>query len=188
MFKRGLMALAGLGASSCALFESGEELPNPGPCPAASILSDAGRVVNFEGEDTLFRFVGFTGEIEDVQSRCRYFADKPINADLAITFSFGRGPAALDENTHQYNYFVTVTRRNVAIIKKEVYPLNVVFPKDEQIVQVTEVFDEIIIPRINDRTSGNNFEILVGFELTDEQLEFNRSGRRFRIDAATVDP
>ena len=31
--------------------------------------------------------------------------------------------------------------------------------------------------------SGENFEILVGFELTPEQLQFNRDGRRFRIDA-----
>jgi hypothetical protein len=28
-----------------------------------------------------------------------------------------------------------------------------------------------------------NFEVIVGFELTDEQLELNRSGSRFRLDA-----
>ena len=34
--------------------------------------------------------------------------------------------------------------------------------------------------------SGENFEILVGFELTPEQLQFNRDGRRFRIDAGAT--
>ncbi len=46
-----------------------------------------------------------------------------------------------------------------------------------------ERIDQIVIPRANEEISGENFEILVGFELTPEQLQFNRDGRRFRIDA-----
>ena len=49
----------------------------------------------------------------------------------------------------------------------------------------TEQIENIVIPRANPEISGENFEILVGFELTPEQLQFNRDGRRFRIDAAT---
>jgi hypothetical protein len=40
----------------------------------------------------------------------------------------------------------------------------------------------ITIPRANPDTSGVNFEILVGFDLTPEQLAFNRDGKRFRPD------
>lgn len=50
-------------------------------------------------------------------------------------------------------------------------------------VEVIEEFPNISIPRAEANTSGVNFEVLVGFELTDEQLEFNRSGLRFRVDA-----
>ena len=31
--------------------------------------------------------------------------------------------------------------------------------------------------------SGNNFEILIGFEVTPQMAEFNRDGKRFRLDA-----
>jgi hypothetical protein len=31
--------------------------------------------------------------------------------------------------------------------------------------------------------SGSNFEILVGFEVTPEMAEFNRLGKRFRVNA-----
>ena len=31
--------------------------------------------------------------------------------------------------------------------------------------------------------SGNNFEVLVGFDVTPDQAQFNRDGKRFRINA-----
>jgi hypothetical protein len=58
------------------------------------------------------------------------------------------------------------------------------FPHGQPVVTHTEHIDRITIPRANADISGENFEILVGFDLTPEQLQFNRDGRRFRIDAA----
>ncbi|WP_262422966.1 hypothetical protein [Brevundimonas denitrificans] len=43
-----------------------------------------------------------------------------------------------------------------------------------------------MIPRAEETTSGSNFEILVGFEVTPEMAEFNRTGSRFRINAGTA--
>ena len=43
--------------------------------------------------------------------------------------------------------------------------------------------NRISIPRADGSISGVNFEVVVGFELTPEQLEFNRAGKRFRLDA-----
>jgi hypothetical protein len=51
------------------------------------------------------------------------------------------------------------------------------------VVTRTEEIDRIVIPRATADTSGENFEILVGLELTPEQLAFNRAGKRFRLDA-----
>jgi hypothetical protein len=56
--------------------------------------------------------------------------------------------------------------------------------RGEAVVNRTEHIERIVIPRATPDLSGENFEILVGFELTPEQLAFNRDGRRFRIDAA----
>ena len=44
----------------------------------------------------------------------------------------------------------------------------------------------IVIPRADATTSGGNFEVLVGFEITPEMAEFNRSGSRFRVNAGTT--
>ena len=41
--------------------------------------------------------------------------------------------------------------------------------------------NKITIPRAKAGTSGENFEIIVGFVLTPEQREFNTQGKRFRV-------
>ena len=82
-----------------------------------------------------------------------------------------------------YNYFVAPTRKNIDVLEKAVFPITVTFPPGQDRVTVTEEIDEIVIPRANDTTSGENFEIVVGFVVTPEQRAFNADGKRFRISA-----
>jgi len=175
--------LAGCGGSKEVLQLGGSDERNPGPCPRAFALYEAARIVEFKDEKQRFANVGFTGEVRNVRSLCRYFGTRPIKGDLDITFDFGRGPAAADISTARYEYFVAVTRKNIAVIDKKIFPLDVTFPAGKDRVTVVETIDEIVIPRATEGTSGENFEIIVGFELTPEQREFNSEGRRFRISA-----
>lgn len=156
---------------------------NPGPCPRAFSLYDASRIVEFRGEKQNFASVGFTGEIGKIRSLCRYYGTEPIEGDLELEINFGRGPAAADQNTATYEYFVAVTRKNIGVINKVTFPLEVTFPEGADRVRVVERVDKIIIPRASEGTSGENFEIIVGFELTPEQREFNADGKRFRVSA-----
>jgi hypothetical protein len=158
--------------------------PNPGPCPNALALYDAHRMVQIEGEDLVFENVGFTAEILNVASLCRYTdrTNSPIDMEMAVRMAFGRGPAAAGD-THTYTMFVAVTRTNQAVIHREEYPITIRFEPGEDRVDWIEEFANISIPRAENDTSGANFEVIVGFELTDEQLDFNRSGLRFRVDA-----
>ena len=157
---------------------------NPGPCPNALSLYDAHRLVQINGENIVFENVGFTGEILNVTSTCRYTNRdaSPINAEVEVVMGFGRGPAA-GSRTHTYELFLAVTGFNDVVVDKKVFPIEVTFGPDEDRVQITERFNPVLIPRASSDTSGVNFEMLVGFELTEEELEFNRSGLRFRVDA-----
>ncbi len=105
---------------------------------------------------------------------------------LDIDMAFGRGPAATtDQRT--YRYWVAVVRRSQrgAPIEKQYFDLDVRFPRDSAVVTRQEQIERIVIPRANAEVSGDNFEILVGFELTPDQLQYNRDGKRFRIDAGS---
>ncbi|MGB0907946.1 MAG: hypothetical protein ACPGVT_10670 [Maricaulaceae bacterium] len=154
---------------------------NPGPCPRAFSLYDAARIVEFRGERQTFANVGFTGEIAYVRSLCRYYGEQPIVGDVEITFDLGRGPAAEGQETAVYEYFVALTRKNIAVMNKQVFPMEVTFPAGKDRVRVTEKIDEFKIPRASEGTSGENFEIIVGFNVTPEQRQFNAEGKRFRV-------
>jgi len=161
-----------------------EPEPNPGPCPNALALYDAHRVVEMNGPELAYENVGFTGEILNVVGRCTYTDARaaPIDMEVGVRMAFGRGPAAQGDE-HTYQLFVVVTRTDRLVIEREVFPATVRFDRGEDRVEVIEEFAPITIPRADASTSGANFEILLGFELTDEQLEFNRDGLRFRVSA-----
>jgi len=156
---------------------------NEGPCPVALVLWDASRKVQIGTPET-YNNVGFTGEILTVRSLCVYRGADPIVVDLEIDFAFGRGPAAIG-SVADYPYFVSVTRKDRAVIAKESFQLPITFKGDEQIVHHTEKLYSITIPRKTQDTSGANFEIIVGFDLNADELAFARSGKRFRVDAGS---
>ena len=156
--------------------------PNAGPCPFVKVLYDAARYVELDGGRTAVSAVGYTGEIQGVTAGCRYFSDEPIVVQMNILFDLGRGPQAQgDQRT--YRYWIAVTERNAAVLAKEYFDLPVNFDGSST-ASVTEE-QSVVIPRAEATTSGGNFEILIGFDVTPEMAEFNRSGSRFRINAGT---
>lgn len=156
---------------------------NAGPCPYVKILYDAARYVELEGGRAAVANVGYTGEIEGISSDCEYREADPIRVDMDVLFNLGRGPQATGEQ-RTYRYWIAVTERNNAILSKEYFDLPVNF-EGQRTASVTEK-RTIVIPRAGVDTSGGNFEILVGFDVTPEMAEFNRSGSRFRVNAGTT--
>lgn len=170
--------VAGLGG--CFNLSDLSDDPNVGPCPVAAVLYDANRVVEVKGVER-HENVGFTGQVEGVRGFCRYIGDNPITMEIEIDFAFGKGPKA-DGDTQTYPYFVSVTRRDRMVLAKDVSQVIVKFPQGTDIVRRTEKVDGIVIPRATGTVSGTNFEVIVGFDLTEEQLAYNRSGKRFTIN------
>jgi len=154
---------------------------NAGPCPYVKILYDAARFVEMADHTRpSAASVGFTGEIEGVTAECVYREDDPIRVDMNLLFNLGKGAQAQgDQRT--YRYWVAVTERNAAVLDKEYFDLPVTF--EGQRTAAVEKAHTIVIPRADISTNGASFEILIGFEVTPEMAEFNRSGSRFRVTA-----
>ena len=151
-----------------------------GPCPYVKILYEGARYVELADNRASMQNVGFTGEIEGVVADCAYQNDQPIEVDIRALFNLGRGPRA-EGDQRTYRYWIAVTERNRAVLAKEYFDLPVNF-EGQQTASVTQD-QTIVIPRASATVAGDNFEILIGFEVTPEMAEFNRSGSRFRIQA-----
>ncbi|MGE0596503.1 MAG: Tat pathway signal sequence domain protein [Hyphomonadaceae bacterium] len=161
-----------------------DDRPNAGPCPLMGVLYESSRLVQFaQPGDERYANIAYTGEVRGVRGLCRYVDADPIAMEVEIDMAFGRGPAATSDR-QTYRYWVAVTRRGRAPIEKQYFDVEVRFDRNNPVATRTEEIGRIVIPRATPETSGDNFEILVGFELTPDQLAFNRDGKRFRIDAA----
>ncbi len=156
--------------------------PNAGPCPSVGSIYDVARYVKFaDGSDELYPNIEYTAEIVDVRLFCRYVDDEPMQVELDIDFAFGKGHSA-GGDAHTYPYFVSVTRRSGKVLGKQSFDVSTDF-KGDRVAAKSDSVNNIVIPRIDESISGANFEVLVGFELTPEQLAFNRAGKRFRLNA-----
>ena len=157
------------------------QLRNAGPCPFVKTLYDAGRYVEFKDGREASANVGFSGEIQGISAGCSYKDDDPIEVTMEVLFEMGKGPQA-DGRSKTYRYWVAVTDRNRTVLAKETFDLPVTFPEGEDRVYVTEQIGSITIPRASMATSGSNFEVLIGFEVTPQMAAFNRDGKRFRLN------
>lgn len=174
---------------------SDSNTPNVGPCPPVRVLYDASRFVQLTGPER-YENVGYTGEINGTDSNCRYIGSDPIDIALTVDMSFGKGPRASAATT-DITWWVAVTQvvrstdsatgqiraADVGPLAIQRFTQTVTFPAGSDRVMLRSPVTSVSIPRANERISGSNFEVLVGFELTPEQLQFNRDGKRFRIDA-----
>jgi hypothetical protein len=160
---------------------------NAGPCPYVKVLYDAGRYIEFKDAKVSANAVSYSGEIQTLASGCSYQGVQPIHVETEILFAFGRGPQAKSAS-HVYRYWVAVTDRNLGVINKEYFDVEAKFPDGKDRVLVVDRINGINIPRANSGVSGANFEILVGFDVTPEMADFNRDGKRFRLNAVPTVP
>lgn len=162
-----------------------QALRNAGPCPFVKVLYDAGRYIEFKDAKEASANVAYTGEIQGISAGCQYKDDEPIQVQMEVLFELGKGPQA-EGSSKSYRYWVAVTKRNEAVIAKQYLDLPISFGPGQDRVYATEKMAQITIPRAKDTTSGANFEILVGFDVTPQMAAFNREGKRFRLNAGAA--
>lgn len=160
-------------------------LRNAGPCPYVKVLYDAGRYIEFKDNREASAAVAYSGEIQGISAGCQYKDDEPITVKMEVLFELGKGPQATGDSKN-YRYWVAVTTRNQAVITKQYFDLPVKFAAGQDRVYATEEIAQITIPRASATTSGANFEVLVGFDVTPQMAAFNRDGKRFRVNAGTA--
>lgn len=157
-------------------------LRNAGPCPYVKVLYDAGRYVEFKEGREVSANVGYSGEIQGISAGCQYKDDQPIKVTMEVLFELGKGPQA-EGSSKNYRYWVAVTKRNDVVMAKQYFDLPVTFAPGQDRVYATDHINEITIPRATATTSGANFEVLIGFDVTPQMAAFNRDGKRFRLNA-----
>lgn len=161
-----------------------KKLKAEGPCPYVKVLYDAARYHEFKDNKESSASAQWTGEINGINADCAYKGAQPIQVAMAIGFSLGRGPQA-EGQTKVYRYWVAVTERDKTVLAKQEFELPVTFAAGQDRRDVSVLLENIQIPRADIQVSGENFEVLVGFDVTPQMADFNREGKHFRYVTTT---
>jgi len=168
-----VLALAGLALSACGMLDS----EPPRPCPAVAVLQDVATVTQFKpgpGRDLVD--VRFEAEFGTLQSSCRYDRSR-LAITLVVDLLALKGPAA-DAEASDFPFFVAITERGDRVLAKEVFQSRIDFTRERRRAGVREELEQVL--QLPAGKGGDDYELLIGFQLAPEQLEYNRRlrGRR----------
>lgn len=175
-----VVTLVGLAAllSGCGVFFKKE--PPPGPCSRAVILGDAQQLIRFRdgpGRDILD--ISYSGRLTRVFADCEYDMNKDrtgtMKVRVYVAVEAERGPANRDRFA-PYQYFVTLVDTKREPVSKNVFDMAAKFPGNVTRMTLTDDTVEMKVP-IDAGQSGRDYTIIVGFQLSEDQLEFNRRTR-----------
>ena len=147
--------------------------PETRPCPQAVVLSDAGRQVKFNGAGRDLTDVLFEATIETGRLVCEY-DENLLDVSLQVQIFASRGPANSDRLAN-LNYFVAVASTGETVLARESFDIAIPFPGNRTRISALEEIGQVI--SLPEGTDGGYYRIYIGFDLTPEELEYNRANR-----------
>jgi hypothetical protein len=142
-------------------------------CPRVVVLGDAATVTEFTpGATQTPENKIYSARIANTSAQCE--TERGLitaNVALDIRISAGTAPAP---GPMQLNYFLAATEIDQRVTGKVVRAINVVLPPGVPELQAQTTIEGVQIPIEQGRTN-RNYEIIVGFQLTPEQVQYNRT-------------
>ena len=138
-------------------------------CPNVAVIAEAANVTQFAsggGRDVVD--VRFFAQFNDVEWSCD-LDGSTLEVELTLFLAATAGPTS-QARTADFEYFVALAARGGEVIVKENFASRIALISKGE---TTEEIEQIIPLRADQ--SGDDFEILIGFQLTREQLEYNRA-------------
>lgn len=165
----GILTLLGLALSLAGCARKSSAI-----CPRAGILAQTASLVHFvPGAQPTAANIAFEARMTNLKVDCQYFGElaTELGNNVSVDIEVLRGPR-LKDVVIRLHYFVTVTDRRGAILSKRSFPVKLDFRKGRQRLKLVEeswqYFD------LRHGTNGLSYEIWIGFQLSNAQIEYNR--------------
>ncbi|WP_323796395.1 hypothetical protein [Nisaea sp.] len=154
---------------------AGDEAPPPG-CPVTNFVNDLDHVTVFvDGAVGDLTDVRFDAQLSSLSAICNFESDELV-MDIAFQVIATRGPANKD-NQAAVTYFLAIADETGVVIAKQTFDNTLPFKGNLRRVAIKDEF-EPTIPYPADQKTLNRYRVLIGFQLTPEQLAYNRARRR----------
>jgi len=166
---RAAVGVALLALSGCKVFVKEE----PPPCPRVSVVEDASKLVRFHPGSHDAKDIEMSAEIVKYRGSCFYDRDdKTMKVSLDIGIDAYAGPA-FAEGTRTIEYFVAIPAFFPSADGKKIFPVKLDIPAGPKGVHVTDNDVRLTFP-VKDIKKLEAYEIFIGFQLPQDELDFNR--------------
>ena len=153
-----------------------EGAPKIVSCPDVRVISELGNITRFNasgGKD--ITDVVMEAQFEEVRGECSV-SDDEVEMAILLVLTARRGPATT-QRTGDFNILTAVTDQERNVLFRRTVPGQVDFSGNRSRVRYLERL-KINIPKVESQTS-EDFLVFVGFELTRDEVEFNRAQGSF---------
>ena len=170
----GLVSLLVLSGCESAAFSkmpwSKSASPKKSPCPQVGMMPDLGNVVKLRDDKVVTEMI-----IDRISPSC-HVAEKEVVMRLDIGFKGRLGPEgmkdAIVEANYTIPYLIAVINPQGEIISKDVFAISPVYKERQAEVVISDLLEQTI--PVESAKSAPDYKILVGFQLTPEELSYNR--------------
>lgn len=145
----------------------------PPACPRTSILADAAELSRYRsdtGGRDLTDLV-LSGRVLAVAGQCQRSEEELLDVVVSARLDLTRGPASTSRE-EVVPVFVAVSEGN-RILDKKIYRIAVKFPANTDRLRMDTDEIHVVLP-ITRQRSGAAYDLVVGFQLTPDELATNR--------------
>lgn len=144
-------------------------------CPRGLIPADSASITRFrDGPGRDLTDVVAEGEIADMLIQCKY-DKRSVTVDLQIAIAGDRGPADRSRAA-EFDYWIAILDPQQNVVTKQLAKVRFQFTDNRtRLGQILSDFEPYI--PLADLKQGPEYQIVVGFQLTPEELAWNRSNK-----------
>ena len=164
-------ALFGLAAAGCATNVAEQQ-----PCPVALVVQPASEVTQFlPGPGRDLTDVVLEAKLAGVDGFCEFDLEEDgsgeVAVDMQVVFEAARGPAN-DTRSGRFTYFVALVDKDEQVLRKPLFDADLEFPPNASRIRFA---DNITVDfQLQPGEPAVDYNILVGFQLTGEEVQYNR--------------
>jgi hypothetical protein len=170
-----LAAVLALSVAGCSIFSPDKPVP---PCPPILVLKDAAMLTRFvPGPGRDITDVSFTGRLSDFRAECKFKKDlSQVEIKMNIVFVLTRGAGNKDRKV-AFDYFVALPRFHPQPQGKKTFSKAGEFQGNRTRLGLLE--DVTLVIPLARGTKREDYKIFLGFQLSREEVQLNRTRNQF---------
>lgn len=175
--------LGGLERTADIITGGNEKLINHNQCPDVEISEELSQLYQFTGKSDVKK--GIIPDEKTLKSKTKIdlqsdycsYENKAVTVDIALNFTGELGPhgrlTKTDDPLYSYPFFVAILDNFGKIIAKQIFTANLHYMNEGEETSYHETIRQII--PVDKASDGHKFNIVIGFQLSEEQLAYNRA-------------